>query len=604
MKCAPRLLSWLLLAKVWLTGILLVILSLLGVEEVQAAGAIRVASFTSPRSQFPLLDPDGQAVSGSSGTSHLVGALQDDSKFGEQGTVKCEVDLLTPVTDVTTGSLVASGSRQADIFWAGVSSQALSSVEVNELKSFISAGGVLYLSGGPQSGEGIGYHNLLSSLGLADRFASSADFTSFEGESTDPPDDNDVTDGPFGKVGPILHGAFRPILLADLIALATGFDEIGFPTLSVDTPVASLDAGNVILAEGEMGSGYLSLTGSPIHFDYYLNTDDDNRTYLLNLFAKACAVGKQLDVDILKQTDSRWGSLEYDHGDDQTLGCGSTISACGCALTSVAMILNYHGATKDPDGNDTTPEMVNKYFNRDSKETVCGRLPNGDPIVGRSSLGYYCGNVKWTTADLYSAAANKLWNTQKITHLGKPEDKLYSFDVVKSDIEIDNPAVLAVPGHFVVATGVQGNTLSINDPGYSRTTLSHSAYNNNAQGVRRYEKTASDFSELSVAISAPDQVIITSPNGQRTGFDPEINQVFEEISNAMYYFEQSYNDVSGINLPRSADSGVYWAIVTNPEPGDYTVEVTTIEPNLPYGFTVYSSDKDANAHLNQELRRS
>jgi len=62
----------------------------------------------------------------------------------------------------------------------------------------------------------------------------------------------------------------------------------------------------VILAEGAIGSGYISLTGDPLYFNFFLpggtNPDPDNLNYFLNLFALACKpppVGAPLFSDIL-----------------------------------------------------------------------------------------------------------------------------------------------------------------------------------------------------------------------------------------------------------------------------------------------------------------
>src|ERR1035437_9476577 len=61
-----------------------------------------------------------------------------------------------------------------------------------------------------------------------------------------------------------------------------------------------------------------------------------------------------------------WEGLTYDSAASQTLGCGTTITQCGCALTSVAMVLASYGVNEGPDGvggfEATNPSTLNSYF--------------------------------------------------------------------------------------------------------------------------------------------------------------------------------------------------------------------------------------------------
>ncbi|MEK7185806.1 MAG: C39 family peptidase, partial [Patescibacteria group bacterium] len=295
-----------------------------------------------------------------------------------------------------------------------------------------------------------------------------------------------------------------------------------------------------------------------------------------------------LNVPLLKQgifpfNDNTpiWEDNEYDHGNSQFLWCGTTIASCGCAMTSIAMVLKYYDIVNPVDGAVTTPSTVNDYFNQN---TQCGRN-------GCISLGYSFGNVRWMAVNNYAAEAHRNYGTQKIVYNGGGS---YNSSVVTQDINDSRPVILGVPNHWVVATGISDNTFTINDPLYSRTLLNDPAYNNTAiQGIRRYKKTNSDFSSIEVAVLAPAQMIITDQDGNKTGFDSSSSTVVNDIPNSSYFFDEALADGTGQDSAPPPDEGVYWAIVQTPQAGKYQVEVIG-SSNQPYSFAIYGSDQDAN----------
>lgn len=295
-----------------------------------------------------------------------------------------------------------------------------------------------------------------------------------------------------------------------------------------------------------------------------------------------------LNVPLLKQgifpfndNDPVWEEDEYDHGNSQSLWCGTTIANCGCAATSIAMVLRYYNIVNPVEGTVTTPSTVNDYFRQN---TQCGRN-------GCISLGYSFGDVRWTAVNNYAAEAHRNYGTQKIVYDGGGD---YDASVVTQDINDSKPVILGVPNHWVVATGVSDNTFTINDPLYKRALLSDPAYNNTAiQGVRRYKKTNSDFSSIEVAVLAPAQVIITDPNGNKTGFGPNSSTVVSDIPNSSYFFDEALADDTGQRSAPPPNAGVHWAIVQTPQVGQYQIEVVG-SLNQPYSFAVYGSDQDAN----------
>ncbi len=294
-----------------------------------------------------------------------------------------------------------------------------------------------------------------------------------------------------------------------------------------------------------------------------------------------------LNVPLLKQgiapfTDNNpsWEGTEYDHGTKQTLWCGTTIADCGCAMTSMAMILRYYGIVNPVDGAITTPTTVNDYFNRN---TQCGS-------GGCVSLGYSFGDVRWAAVGDYAAEAHSNYGTQKIIYDG---GGAYNATTLAQDINDGRPVILGVPGHWVVGTGITDNTFAINDPLFTRTHLNDPAYGNTAsQGMRRYKKTNSDFSSIEVAVKAPAQVIITDPHGKKTGYDSTAATIVQEIPNSNYFFDEAYHDGTGERPAPPANAGVHWAIVQTPIAGKYQIEVIG-SANQEYSFAVYGSDRDA-----------
>lgn len=309
-------------------------------------------------------------------------------------------------------------------------------------------------------------------------------------------------------------------------------------------------------------------------------------------------VGTLSRVPLLKQgispyndNNPTWEGLEYDHGNSQSLRCGKTIASCGCATTSIAMILRSYGVVNPTDGSASDPKSVNDYFNRN---TQCNQ-------GGCVSLGYAYGDVRWTAVGGYSQEANSNYGTQKIIYDGDGGGGGWGTlaGIVSQDINSDRPVILwdKSQGHWFVATGISGNTFTINDPLYTRTRLDDSAYGNTADAIRRYKKTSSDFSSIEVPVLAPAQVLITDPNGKRTGYDPISSTVVKEIPNSIYYFSQALRDETGGQPPPPENAGIYWAIVSTPQAGKYQVQI--IAPsNQVYSFAIYGSEIDATTTLN------
>jgi uncharacterized protein YvpB len=290
--------------------------------------------------------------------------------------------------------------------------------------------------------------------------------------------------------------------------------------------------------------------------------------------------GKLLDVPKFMQTDPWWGNLQYDHGFIQDLWCGETIGECGCALSSIAMVLKYHGVDKDPYGRPTTPETVNKFFREG------GKCKHGSC----NSIGYAFGGVVWSAANRYSKKANRHYDTPLIIYNGGGSKLGHYPEIYRSEIDDNNPVILAVRRHFIVATGYEENTFAIHDPYYTdRTQLDHPAYSNTSLGYHRYKKTSTDYSSLEIVTLSPTQVLVTDPLGNQTGFDQPNSTITQEIPNSTYFFDPA---VSSQGPPPPVDAGVYWVIISTPLAGDYQIQIFNPDDE-PGSYAIYASDRDA-----------
>lgn len=152
--------------------------------------------------------------------------------------------------------------------------------------------------------------------------------------------------------------------------------------------------------------------------------------------------------------------------------------------------------------------------------------------------------------------------------------------------------------HWFAATGIAGNTFTINDPFYSRTRLDDPAYGNNAKTMVRYSKTSSDFSSIEAAALAPTQILVTDQSGRRIGFDPSTATIVEEIPNSTYVFQHALaDDTDEQKAPPPPDAGINVVEISIPQNSTYTIEVISPANQL-YSFAVYGSDRDANLSFN------
>ncbi len=183
-----------------------------------------------------------------------------------------------------------------------------------------------------------------------------------------------------------------------------------------------------------------------------------------------------LPVPLLKQTDPLWGHHEYDTA--SAWANDITIAAWGCALTSAAMILQYHGFVEMPDGSLLNPGSLNQWLKSQPDGYIGGGLVNWLAITR-------------LVQTLAQASGQYALEYQK---------HLVDLDEIKANIQNLQPVILEIPGHFLVGSGIDENQeLLIKDPAYNFNHFSqHQAQNKELLSYRTFTPSYTDLSYILV----------------------------------------------------------------------------------------------------------
>lgn len=135
----------------------------------------------------------------------------------------------------------------------------------------------------------------------------------------------------------------------------------------------------------------------------------------------------------VSQKDTRWASEEYDSAKDWAGLEKSGIDRWGCALTSAVMMLQNYGV-KAEDGTEIDPAKLNTWL-----------INQGDGYIGP-------GLINWIAVARYA----------KDRVPGEKDSLEYVRSYLPSAPIL--PAILGLPGHFVVAHDEDATNWIINDP--------------------------------------------------------------------------------------------------------------------------------------------
>ncbi len=360
---------------------------------------------------------------------------------------------------------------------------------------------------------------------------------------------------------------FRMPAMFTLAALVLGVTALGILILtdgeSVQTAGAEDEYAGVHLCDEEDAAGKQAekneeaASAAPNTAATVAGTFDGGRP----IFGQTDANG----APFFAQSDPRWGSVEYARSTELPAGkdwCGTTISQCGCAMTSVAVMLALYNVVKLPDGQPLTPQSLNAWFNGDARRTERGWV----------SRGYIYGDVIWT-------AANELSGEIARTNPGTPTVRFVrtgsgSEDEIRAELRAGRPIILEVPGHWIAAVGLDGDTILINDPFYrDRTTLD--AYKGKVRSSVLYE-TSSDLSAVVLTAPADVKFRVTDRQGRvvSTGeaADGGTGEPVNQIPGASFSAHRAWRDPTCIEKAPPADAGTNQITLPGSR-DDYTIEI-------------------------------
>lgn len=257
----------------------------------------------------------------------------------------------------------------------------------------------------------------------------------------------------------------------------------------------------------------------------------------------------KLEVTSQKQSDPTWATQEYDSALTWSPNA-SQISDWGCVISSVSIIMNYHGINKMPDGKPVNPSTINSWL----KSQVDGYVVEG--------------LVNWSAITRLTKKINEVYSTPKLEY-SRFSGSSYSTTI--SEIQNNKPVILQIPGHFLVGNGYTEDEtdLFISDPAYSYEKFSQ--HQTILLSTRTFQPTFTDLSYLHI-INNPDlNVEITTDAGEIDKL-----QSYEE-------FITSAND-SSLQSPKLTRHEI-----EKPKSGKYFVTITNVDLQS-YNLTIFAYD--------------
>lgn len=277
--------------------------------------------------------------------------------------------------------------------------------------------------------------------------------------------------------------------------------------------------------------------------------DSVSETYFDNLVVTSLEEG--LGVPYYSQNDPEWGGDEYDLA--SSWSGNPTIDRWGCALTSAAMVLRYHGVDQGPDGVTNEPGSLNNWL----KTQIDGYLRGGA--------------VNWLALTRFSRLANNLFGSTILDFRRGGSDT----GLLDQDLNDANPVILettrAGGAHFVVAKGKTNASYSILDP-ESQANTDLLAYGNSFRSTRRLLPTQTNLSALLITA---DKELGLNLSGEEEL--PLVDDGGGELSGEPYRLYQ----------------------VNQPADGEYQLELTASASGW-FNWEIYGYNQEANPTVKQE----
>ncbi|WP_169979885.1 Calx-beta domain-containing protein [Tautonia rosea] len=266
----------------------------------------------------------------------------------------------------------------------------------------------------------------------------------------------------------------------------------------------------------------------------------------------------KMDVISSKQGNPLWKTQQL------LLHPTDTIGGFGCALTSLFMSLHAAGIntiTLDGSPQPLNPSTLNTLLVRESAGSV--------PLNARIDFG-----IAARMVINHVGASNYRWVPFTTSNPQKLRDRL---------LETGMPIISWVPSltrpgnsHFVLITGIAGDTFFINDPGFDHVLLSDYAqfpYPNFE--TRGYVVDPPDVSGLYVTASSDDhdlELSLIDPHGRVSSVTVGGQIVRNQIPDAVPFADLPIADLDGTSsLATTATASVYLPL---PPGGNFTIRVS------------------------------
>jgi hypothetical protein len=246
-------------------------------------------------------------------------------------------------------------------------------------------------------------------------------------------------------------------------------------------------------------------------------------------------LGNSMDVTPLSQDVLPWMNDRLGFATE-----GQTIGSHGCYLTCVTMAMNYYA--KIMQLGSTTPDVLNNMARENGG--FSGSMFVGDAV---ERLSFYIFGRTIIQDELPG---------------------VLTLEGLREELQAGNLVLLQVQNgvfeHYVLAIGIDGEDIIINDPleARGRGLLSEN-YGGSYVETRVFKMVSSTPNTgLEASLHSPGELLVTDTQGRRTGLDPRTGQIYNEIPNSSYWEYQ---------LGESEPIKVFG--VKSFIPDDYTIEV-------------------------------
>ncbi|MDO8658647.1 MAG: C39 family peptidase [Candidatus Levybacteria bacterium] len=343
----------------------------------------------------------------------------------------------------------------------------------------------------------------------------------------------------------------------DQIVYATSQDGINWDKPEDQNPV--LTKSNFGFGNININSPFIMRDGNMYKMWYLGNYGSSLR---IGYATASAEVNSDLDVPLIKQTKDPWQSETYDTATNWNPS-NPTINRWGCALTSATMILNYYGINKIDENTDLDPGTLNDWLNDQEDGYVGTGWINWLAVSRLSSLSTEINNITDFKALEYSRVSG--------TDSAKLKESL------KNDINNSIPGILAEPGHFIVAKGINEDTFNINDPFYDIETLDDHKYSNSFLSYGKYTSSKTDLSYIMLVTDQNIKLSVASSSGKIVGEEFIQQPIIDPVTGT-----KNGNPIKMFYLPK-------------PETGEYRILISS-DNYQTYNLGIYLYDISGNVN--------